>query len=285
MGGKSVDAELVLRTDLSSRGITNLDDLPASEIVELVCQYALWLPVDTYRRAPWLAPFAVRRLRNRTDDRAPGTKRDLWGFPDEDGYFADDNSLIKGVVKDLGVNPPESPYRTDKIGKGLICCHVWPATTTNSLLFSFVPNLVWLPRSLAGYSDAHLEGPPHIAHEVLKATATRRYRTCSPELGRARSLEAWDCLLDTDADASSRDIEFEAGDRIVSLVHRRVQNMIDFLEATLADERPPPRRFSKRYHAGAGPGIDQTVWPAQDAVSAEARRRLVVELRACMAPS
>ena len=92
--------------------------------------------------------------------------------------------------------------RTDNIGKGLICCHVWPATTTNPLLFSFVPNVVWLPRSLAGYSDAHLEGPPHLAHEVLKATAIRRYPTASPDVGRARAGEAWDCVLDTHADAS-----------------------------------------------------------------------------------
>ncbi len=284
MARPGVDADAVLWADLGGRGIGNLSELESADVVALASRYALWLPVDTYTRAPWLAPYAIRRMRNRTDDRAPGPKRDLWGMPDDHGYFADDNSLIKGVVKNLGVSPLDSAYGRNRISKGLVCCHVWPGTTDNPLLFSFVPNLVWLPRSLAGYSDAHLEGPPHEVHEVLKATSVRRYRTTSPNVGRARSAEAWERLPDTDAAAPSFDIEFEAGDRVVSLAHRRVQNMIDFLEATLADGTPPPRRFSKRYHAGLGPRIDRTVWAVQNAVGAEARQKLVAELRACMEP-
>lgn len=58
--------------------------------------------------------------------------------------------------------------------------------------------------------------------------------------------------------------------------------MINFLEATLDDAAPPPRRFSKRYHSGIGGRIDRTVWPVQDAVSAEARYALIAELRACV---
>lgn len=144
-GAKGIDADGVLRAELTARGHSDLSTLSSAEIVELVRRYALWLPVDTYRRAPWLAPYAIRRLRNRTDERAPGPKRDLWGFPDENGYFADDNSLIKGVIKNLAVRPACNPYGSSKLGKGLVCCHVWPATTTEPLLFSFVPNLVCQP--------------------------------------------------------------------------------------------------------------------------------------------
>ena len=61
--------------------------------------------------------------------------------------------------------------------------------------------------------------------------------------------------------------------------------MIAFLEATLTQDGGPPLRFSKRYHAGVGPGIDLSVWPVQSAVTPAARRELIAELRSCLAPS
>ena len=282
MGGAGIDADEVLRIELIGKGIRNLSELECADIVSLASRYALWLPVDTYTRAPWLAPYAIRKLRHRTDERAPGPKRDLWGMPDEQGYFADDNSLIKGVVRNLGVSPPHGPYSESRIGKGLVCCHVWPATTSDPLLFSFVPNLVWLPKSLAPYSDAHLAGPPHEVHEVLKATSVLRYRSTPPEVGRARAGTAWARLAGATAEGSTDSYEFVPGKRIVSLVERRVQKMTEFLEATLDETVPLPGRFSKRYHAGVGRRIDHTVWPAQEAVTASARRQLLSELRSCV---
>jgi len=282
---KAVDADAVLGDELVGRGISDLAALSSDEIVKLVCRYALWLPVDTYTRAPWLAPYAVRRLRNRTDVRAPGPKRDLWGFPDEAGYFADDNSLIKGVVKNLGVSPADGPYGANKLTKGLVCCHVWPATTTNPLLFSFVPNLVWLPKSLAGYSDAHMAGPPHEAHEVLKALSTALYWDESVDVGHVRAKRAWERLPGTRTETVTGVNEFAAGDRVVKLARRRVHQMIDFLEATLVEGKPLPKRFSKRYHAGTGPRIDRSVWPVQQSVSAAARSALLREMRACIEPA
>jgi hypothetical protein len=277
-----VDAEAVFRADISGQGVSDLAAVPAETLVEFAVRYAIWLPVDTYARGPWLAPYAIRRLRVRTDPRAPGPKRDLWGMPDESGYFADDNSLIKGVVKDLPVSAG-SPYGAGRIGTGLVCCHVWPGTTANPLLFSFVPNLVWLPRSLASYSDAHLAGPPHAVHETLKAVSVRRYRGVCPAVARPRSEAAWRCLPLPTASAPARASEFVAGDRVASLALKRTTKMIRFLEATVDADRPTPHRFSRRYHAGIGPAIDLSVWPVQDAVTVAARCQLISELQACLA--
>jgi hypothetical protein len=253
---RGADADEVLREELITRRISDLETLSSAEIVGLVCRYALWLPVDTSQRAPWLAPYAIRRLRNRADDRAPGPQRDLWGFPDEHGYFADDNSLLKGVVKNLAVSPAASPYGSSRLAKGLVCCHVWPSTTTNPLLFSFVPNLVWLPRSLAGFSDAHMSGPPHEAHDVLKVLSTTRFRDELVEFGRERADRAWALLPGSRKETGTDTNEFVAGDRVVKLARRRVERMIDFLDATLVEGKPLPKRFSKRYHAGSGQRID-----------------------------
>ena len=55
-GSKAVDADAVLGDGLVARGILDLAALSSDEIVELVCRYATWLPVDTYTRAPDVSP-------------------------------------------------------------------------------------------------------------------------------------------------------------------------------------------------------------------------------------
>src|SRR4051812_48522188 len=80
---RRVDANAVLQAELDRRAIAELKDLSSGEIVDLVLRYAVWIPLATYVRAPWIAPYAVRRIRIRTDPHAPGPKRDLWGLPDE----------------------------------------------------------------------------------------------------------------------------------------------------------------------------------------------------------
>lgn len=73
-----------------------------------------------------------------------------------------------------------------------------------------------------------------------------------------------------------------AGDRIVTLVDSHVRKMIGFLTATLDVNGAPPRRFSRRYHAGVGAGIDHTVWPVHQAVPEAARRVLLEDMRSCL---
>jgi hypothetical protein len=277
-----VDAESVLQADLSRRGVRIVGDLSEPQIVDLTLRYAVWIPVDTYVDAPWLAPFAVRRFRARTDDRAPGPARDLWGFPDEDGYFTDDNSLIKGTFRNRRVRP-DSPYGSAKLSKGMVCCHVWAGTTGDPLLFSFVPNLVWVPRSLAGYTDGHLAGAPHAVHETLKRAAIGRYREVQVQAAHDRVEMAWQRLGDGIQPLHVPQHEFDVDGQIVDLVHRRLDRLIELLEASLGERPPSKRRFSKRYHGGVGSGIDRTLPAVRDAVPEDRRRRLLAEMRACRA--
>jgi hypothetical protein len=278
-----VDADRVLWSELTERGITDIGQLSPDEIVELALRYAVWVPVDTYLHAPWLAPYAVRKIRIRTDPRAPGPKRDLWGFPDQNGYFTDDNSLIKGVFRNRSVESASSPYGSAKFATGLVCCHVWAGTTTEPLLFSFIPNLVWLPRTLAPFSDAHQAGPAHVLHHTLKCVSTDRYRTIEPVVAAPRAHNTWRLLQADDITLGvvPRQNEFVVGDKLVNLVNTRLRKLEMFLIATLDDAAPRPSRFSKRYHAGVGARIDSTVWPVQQAVSEAARRQLLIELKAC----
>ncbi|MDA2989674.1 MAG: hypothetical protein O2815_11410 [Actinomycetota bacterium] len=278
-----IDAEQVLWSELAGRGVSHVRAISDNDIVDLVSRYALWIPLDTFSAAPWIAPFAVRKVRIRTDPRAPGPRRDLWGMPDEDGYFTDDNSLIKPVVQRLNTSS-SSPYKGSQVTRGLVCCHLWPSTTTDPLLFSFIPNLAWVPKSLASYTDAHMQGPPHRAHYALRSAARARYEALIPLVGQERVRRAWQALpadLQTNGHDNTNH-EVLAGRKISDLATKRVGRMISFLEATLDGTAPLPNRFSKRYHAGVGPRIDRSVWPVQEAVSVEARERLLADLRACI---
>lgn len=282
-----VDANAVLRQELVRRGARCIDDVDDESILELVRTFAVWIPVDTYVRAPWLAPYAIRRLRHRVEVHAPGPKRDLWGLPDGDGYFTDDNSLIKAVVLRSPIAPETSPYGAGKITRGLVCCHVWAGTTANPLLFSFVPNLVWLPTDLARFSDAHLAREPHKAHRALKLVASARFRSVETLVAKDRVSAAWRALPPepSNGEIALEANEFVVGDKLVRLVEGRLGRLTQFLAATLDESLAPPARFSKRYHAGAGARIDRSVSPVQVSVPADARQRLLDAMRECMSPT
>ena len=276
-----MDANLVLWNELEERGVSSLGQLNESEVVELAMRYAVWIPTETFEKTPWLAPYALRKGRIRIDARAPGDKRDLWGFPDENGYFTDDNSLIKGVFQRRGVRPIGSAYGTSRFRRGLVCCHVWAGTTTNPLLFSFIPNLVWLPSSLAPFSDGHLAGEPHQVHKTLKAVSFTRYFQHKTEVAQARVAEAWKGLQLAELQTVKYEqYEFEIDNQLIDLVSKRLKRITDFLSVVI-EEKERPQRFSRRYHAGVGKGIDATTPAIDKVVHAEKLEVLLTELRRC----
>ena len=277
----NVDADAHFLTSIKRLGISNLEEVSESDLVDLALRFAIWPSVSTYCDTPWFAPFAIRRIRVRVEANAPGVKRDLWGLPNESGYFTDDNSLIKGLILNRPLSPETNPYGGSRITRGAVCCHIWSGTTTSPLLFSFVPNLVWLPKSLASYSDAHAAAKPHPIHNALKQISIARYGS----IIRNRRVEsAWQLLDPPMPLILNHIIQTEIADdgKISDLVKKRVNRMIDFLEATLDPNSEMPQRFSKRYHAGTGNGIDKSVWTVQSWLTEEARQKLLEEMRICL---
>lgn len=280
------DANTLFRAELRSRGFAAVDDLPPEIALELALRFAIWIPTATYALTPWLAPYAIRKIRLRIEPPAPGEARDLWGTPTSEGYFTDDNSLIKPtVLRRPLAQAALSPYGDSPVSRGLVCCHVWAGTTMNPLLFSFIPNLVWLPADLAGLSDAHSTAIPHPLHDVLKAVSQERYREVVSSADTGRLEAAWN-LLPTPRRVDRR-VEDDSGNEvadpipIVELVAKRIDRLVTFLDGTLSDG-PMPQRFSKRFHAGVGPRIDRSVWPIQHFVPKGVREALAHEMRGCV---
>ena len=275
-----MDADQLLRLELKTRCVDDFRELSDENIVALGLRYAIWLPRETYMTSPWIAPFAVRKIRIRSDVNAPGPARDLWGFPDSLGRFTDDNSLIKGVVRGRRTIGRDSPYGDCKLSTGLVCCHVWPSTTGDPLLFSFVPNLVWLPRSLAGYSDAHFTSrEPHPLHFALRDISAQRYAAITPVVGSSLAQEAWSRLRAEDAGTvTDFGVELSDSHRVSMAASVRTARVIRFLDDLLGGNLPE-RRVSRRYHAGIGSRIDFSLPAIQSFVPAADLRELLNQLQ------
>ena len=263
------DADLQLFEFLNTSYGLDLNILSDQEIVDLVIRFAIWPATESFVNSPWVARYAVRRQRHRTDERAPGEKRDLWGMPDELGYFADDNSLLKGTFKNLQITGPQNPYKTSKLSTGLVCCHIWSATTSDPLLFSFLPNLVWLPKSLSKFTDVYKERDIHRVHYAMQELSHRRYREVKTKVGIEDSQLAWNKLPRPTIDLAD-DIQFTEMQSEPSLSHRvkaRHLRLNAVLEAAISETPGEQRRFSKRYHLGVGGHIDKTIPPLNQLVS------------------
>jgi hypothetical protein len=152
-----------------------------------------------------MTPWCVRD-RSCRYDQGP----EAWGAPREDGYLRDDNSIIKKLPLPVTVAAPAAhPYAGRKPWRGFTACHIWRELPDGSVagedpwLYSFMPNLVWLPSWLAPLTDRH-ESPvqgllqrtslalfrsshvgPHLATYAEKAWA----RLPTPEPGAVLALE------------------------------------------------------------------------------------------------
>jgi len=276
-----VNADERLWEELRAVGSNSIEDLTVEQTLLLVKRYAVWIPVEAYVSAPWLAPYARRCIRIREDARVGGEERDMWGFPDERGYFTDDNSLIKQIHKGKRVIPTTSPYADRKLSGGMICCHVWPGTTKNPLLFSFVPNLVWLPKSLAPLSDNHGGDAPHPVHDYLKGVSVGRFFSQIVAVGSQRVARAWDELgRDQILPIPDHSNELSDATKLVKLSTGRVSRIVKFLDEVLNGSKDPSR-FSKRYHAGVGKGFDPSFPPIGRAVPTSVLRELLQEMEDC----
>lgn len=121
----------------------------------LIERLGIWWSPETYQRMPILTPWCIRD-RSVRYDQGP----ESWGAPRADGYLRDDNSIIKKLPLPVTVEAPEGhPYAGRRPWRGFTSCHVWGLDVdgrpsgADPWLYSFVPNLVWLPTAIAPLTD------------------------------------------------------------------------------------------------------------------------------------
>jgi hypothetical protein len=135
------------------------EESPESKVImkKLLRNLAIWLPINLYQRLPVLLPFVVRDSRCR---KAVNKIAEEWGTSSADGYFRDDNTLIKSLPRSLKISGSNRTYDGCKLGKSFVASHIWRIVPDSSklasgdpLLNSFIPNLVWLPRQISKFTD------------------------------------------------------------------------------------------------------------------------------------
>ncbi len=131
-----------------ANGMLGTDDEEFIDLVsELFVRLGIWWSAAAYGRLPIITPWCVRDRACRYDQ-GP----ESWGSPRSDAYLRDDNSIIKKLPLSTRVAATaDHPYNGRKPWRGFTACHIWRDLPGGTLageepwLYSFIPNLVWLP--------------------------------------------------------------------------------------------------------------------------------------------
>jgi hypothetical protein len=204
---------------------------------------------------PLLTPYAVRDNTCRKDVKSG--RPEAWGSPNSEGYFRDDNSLIKGIPTALAIESRFSEYNGARMGNGFVASHVWRSTANGGsaprhpLTNSFVPNLVWLPTQVAKLSDR--EGS--FVQAYLQAISKKIYHpVVLSNHQEGIAADAWALLPDPPGIPpqglpSIEDLNFfECTDEFFISRLRSIRKVRDLIAAACRGESGP--RVSKRYNEG-----------------------------------
>lgn len=157
---KVVDGNNIIYHYIQKKLLIDDGDLSKELIKKLLTDLSIWLPSDLYKQIPILLPYVIRDSSCR---KSVNNLCEEWGSSNSDGYLRDDNSLIKGLVKSFKiVSPNVNEYNRKKIGNGFVASHIWQEieinnkkmlASNNCKTYSFVPNLVWLPKQISKLTD------------------------------------------------------------------------------------------------------------------------------------
>lgn len=160
----------------------------------LLQRLSIWWSIEGYVALPTMTPWCIRD-RSARYDQGP----ESWGAPRADGYFRDDNSIIKKLPLGLRVESPDNTdYNGRKPWRGFTACHIWRELEGGTIggvdpwIYSFMPNLVWLPRPLAGLTDYHTR-----VQDLLKRTSFEIYADVTVKGPLAHAEYAWGLLTPT----------------------------------------------------------------------------------------
>lgn len=226
----------------------------------LVVDLGVWLHPRIYSLMPVLLPHVVRDPKCRR--RAGGEEQ--WGSPDASGHFRDDNSLIKGLIGSLVVNPRQKGlFGNSRLGKGFVASHVWTVTgigrsnevRTSRLpwLNSFVPNLVWLPAQVSKLSDR--EGS--FVQMFLQALATRLYKGMDVEPEHELVADrCWSLLsepegIPKEAIPPMSDLNFfDPSPRFLEGRLKVIKRVVELADLTIDGRTPNSKLVSARFDSG-----------------------------------
>ncbi len=157
---KPVDGQNIIYHYLQKHILKEDDEFSKELIEKFVIGLSIWLPPKLYQELPILYPYVVRDPLCRKSSNPKGNEE--WGSSNSEGYFRDDNTLVKETVKTFSINSPKiREYDNVRKGKGFTASHIWreisiegkKLASRSHKTYSFIPNLVWLPTQISKLSD------------------------------------------------------------------------------------------------------------------------------------
>ena len=241
------------------------EDLYRHIVRDMVVKLGIWFPQSTYQQLPILLPHVVRDATARQNREL--NRQERWGSPNDTGYLRDDNSLVKGLVRSLEIHSPTfRPYKNRYPGSGFWAAHIWNRTnnggraTETACTNSFLPNLVWLPSSVAKLTDVQGD----YAQLLVQAISSSLYRHIELRANLLQfTVEAWNMLP---PEASDLDDElprleelnyFKVTPKFIETRLIRIRTalaLLKWFEAGRTSDRPltPKKVLPSRYVEGLG---------------------------------
>lgn len=253
---------------------SDFHELSQEEQTCLALQAVVFHSLDSFKEAPYLQRLAVRGRKRIPNALYANGFHDNWGAPNDEGLFIDCNTSNKSAGKSRRILGPL--YNESKNLNGLVQVHLWPHTTKDPLLFTFVPNLAYLPAPMAPLTDAGFAREPHLLMSVLQLLSIHRFKKQDTFTGIVDVKSSWNSLPQPTnplaiqfLDKFSFEVhQFEGS--VYSLVKRRSEKFLACFDYG--------KRVTSRYHNGTG-RIDRTYLAINKRFCAEriAELRAIVE--------
>jgi len=222
--------------------------------VRLIQRLSIWWPPSAYGVLPVMTPWCIRDRRARYQH-GP----EMWGAPRADGYLRDDNSIIKKLPLPLLVDAPEgSRYHAQKPWRGFTACHIWRDLEDGTIggvdqwVYSFMPNLVWLPSAISPLTDHHQR-----TRELLQRSSQLLFRGNSEGATSRYTDYVWAKLAPRSAEPATgpsldlAELAFFGVDR--AFINRRlayIDTFVDGVDRVLAGLPLARKIICTRYTAG-----------------------------------
>jgi hypothetical protein len=140
--------------------------------VRFVLDLGIWIHPDAYQKLPIYEPLAYRDQKSQKPIDLRGQANPI------SALMIDDNSMVKNYATGKVVSSHKISYYQGKtMGNGFWACHIWDRLADGSLsnvdnsLFTFVPNLVWLPAEFSRLTD-HVP----LIKDVMKQLSLNLYK-------------------------------------------------------------------------------------------------------------
>lgn len=237
---KKVNGNNIIYHYLQKNLISDNDEFTKRLIEKLILDLSIWLPYHLFMNMPIIFPYAIRDSSCR---KSVNNINEEWGSANSKGFFRDDNSLIKGIIKSHNIKSSKiDQYNGKRLGVGFVACHIWREITIEGKTtlasgyhktYSFIPNLVWLPNQISKLTDR--EGS--YAQKVLQNVSRKIYFESTND----KEIEKiWNLLPDPyiDIRVNTKSLNyFQVSDEWINKRKNQIINEIKMIKNTIYNKK------------------------------------------------